>query len=298
MNSSPSPNFFAAGLRTYPDAMLHFSTLRLYARRIPPLFWLAGVVRYLVFRFRLSAENERYSAEQLPYLPPPILRHRVHGALDPESYVNAGRVLGARIVEALHDHAASGGNLHVLDFACGPGRIAAEVKKLEPNWQIKGSDIDQVAVAWARSHLHHVAEFSVNEASPPTAFPRDFFDAIYSVSLFTHLDEPAQLAWLAELHRVTKPGGWAVFTTHGATSLKSCTPDERARIARDGFAFRIDRTGWLKLDGLPDFYQTTFHSRAYVEHVWTRWFDIASYSEGGLEGHQDLIVLRRPKSDK
>lgn len=269
------------------------SSIRQFARRIPTLFWLVGVIRYWTFRARLGAENKRYAQHHFAHLPPPLLRHRVHGALDPESYINAGRVLGARIVETFREHGIGHDPVRVLDFACGPGRIAAEVKKLEPAWRIFGSDIDPSAISWAAANLQDVAEFSVNSATPPTSFATDFFDVVYSVSLFTHLDEPAQLLWLAELSRITKPGGLAVLTAHGARTLGSCSNSERARIARDGFAFRVDRTGRLKLDGLPDSYQTAFHARTYIERVWTRWFDIISYREGGLGDHQDLIVLRK-----
>lgn len=268
--------------------------LRRYARRIPLLFWVAGVVRYGVFRMRLRAENKRYALGQHSNLPPPVLRHRVHGALDPQSYENAGRVLALRIVETFREYGFGSSPAKVLDFACGPGRIAAEVKKLEPTWQLLASDVDQSAIAWALANLKGVAEFSVNESRPPTRFPSDLFDAMYSVSLFTHLDEASQFLWLAELSRTIKPGGLAIATVHGANTLDSCGPDERNRIAREGFAFRVGRTGWLKLDGLPNSYQTTFHSRAYIERAWTRWFEIVSYREGGLEGHQDLIVLRKP----
>ena len=60
-----------------------------------------------------------------------------------------------------------------------------------------------------------------------------------------------------------------------------------------GFAYRIDRTGRFKLDGLYDSYQTTFHTREYVERSWSRGFEVAEYTEAGLIGHQDLVILRR-----
>ncbi|HUP98725.1 MAG TPA: class I SAM-dependent methyltransferase [Usitatibacter sp.] len=261
-------------------------------RRIPPLYWLAGVTRYGAFCMQLRAEDRRHASGHFSHLPPPRLRHRVHGALDPESYANAGRIVGARIAETLLEHGIAT-NARVLDFACGPGRIAAAVKALQPSWGLNGSDLDQHAIAWATDYLGAVADFFVNRALPPSPFPAASFDAIYSVSLFTHLDEPTQLAWLEELERIAKPGGLVLVTTHGVATLGSCSDHERARFERDGFVFRVGRTGWLKLDGLPDTYQTAFHSRAYVERVWRRFFDVVDYREGGIAGHQDLVVLRK-----
>ena len=46
-------------------------------------------------------------------------------------------------------------------------------------------------------------------------FPDAYFDLIFNHSVFTHLDENYQDAWLAELERVTKPGGVLVLSVSG-----------------------------------------------------------------------------------
>ena len=46
-------------------------------------------------------------------------------------------------------------------------------------------------------------------------------------------------------------------------------------------------------DGLPAFYKAAFHTRAYVEREWLRFFDVLHYEEVGAEGHQDLILCRK-----
>ena len=223
-----------------------------------------------------------------------MLRFRVHGALDEASYAEAGRVVGSQIVEALTRHGVGLEGSTILDFACGPGRVAGEVKKRTASCRLHGSDIDPEAVEWANRHLREVGSFSVNPSLPPTAYQDAFFDIIYTVSLFTHLPEDAQIAWLAELARLVKPGGWVLATVHGKFTRASCTHEEMERLRERGIVYRMDRRGRFKLDGLPDSYQTTFHTREYVERVWTRWFHLAEYVEGGLGQHQDLVVLRRP----
>ena len=82
-------------------------------------------------------------------------------------------------------------------------------------------------------------------------------------------------------------------TVHGRFALQSCTPVEKVKLARYGYHFRVDHKGALKLDGLPDSYQTAFHTREYVQREWGRYFDIVSHHEGGLHGHQDVVVLRK-----
>jgi SAM-dependent methyltransferase len=171
--------------------------------------------------------------------------------------------------------------------------VTGELKNLTRGCDIFGSDIDAEAVQWACDHLPDAAVFSTNEPVPPTRYPDEHFDLICSISLFTHLDETMQNTWLAELRRMLKPGGILLASTHGRHTLASCTPTELNQLENHGMAFRVDRKGRFKLDGLPDFYQTTFHSRNYVARQWSRFFDVVDHRDGGLGGHQDLVVLRR-----
>jgi ubiquinone/menaquinone biosynthesis C-methylase UbiE len=158
---------------------------------------------------------------------------------------------------------------------------------------LTGSDIDAEAIAWAQENLGEIAAFHLNGSTPPTVFRDASFDVIYCSSLFTHLDEASQDAWLAELARVLRPSGVLLTTVHGRAASGPCTERERALLERDGIVFRVDHKGRFKLDGLPDSYQTTYHTRAYIERHWTRDFDMRAYREGGIHGHQDIVLLSR-----
>ena len=222
-----------------------------------------------------------------------MLRYRVHGALDESSYTLVGRAIASCLVQCLQSRAIATNDSAILDFACGPGRVAVELKKLIPACRLYGSDLDNEAIAWAQSHLADVGEFATNEVIPPTRYASNAFDVIYSISLFTHLDEPTQNLWLAELARMLKPGGTLLTTIHGTFARASCTTDELTQLDRNGIAFRVDRKGRFKLDGLPDFYQTTFHTRAYIAREWDKFFEVVDHIAGGLDQHQDLVILRR-----
>lgn len=265
--------------------------LRRAVRGIAPLYWLAGLMRYIAFARKLRKENRVYAAHPSA-LPPPMLRYRVHGALDASSYVFVGGLVAKGIFDAVRGAGGEWMHLAVLDFACGPGRVATELKKLAPTCRFEGSDIDREAIEWAQEHLRDVGVFQANEPLPPTRYADGRFDVIYSVSLFTHLDERAQDSWLEELARILKTGGLFVTTAHGRFATRSCSKRELRDIAERGIAYRVDRKGRFKLDGLPDFYQTTFHSREYIARRWGRFFELVDHVEGGLHGHQDLIVMR------
>ena len=273
--------------------MQNTSGLRQLAKKVAPVYWLVGFLKYLDFRRRLQAANLVYAEGGSPALPPPMLRYRVHGALDESSYIHAGKSIASCLMQCLQSQAIATNNSTILDFACGPGRVAVELKKLMPTCYLCGTDIDKEAIAWAQSHLPDVGEFATNEATPPTRYAADAIDVVYSISLFTHLDEATQNVWLAELARILKPGGTLLTTIHGALARASCTAEELTELDRNGIAFRVDRKGRFKLDGLPDFYQTTFHTREYVAKEWNKFFEVVDHIEGGLDKHQDLVVLRR-----
>jgi hypothetical protein len=75
--------------------------------------------------------------------------------------------------------------------------------------------------------------------------------------------------------------------------MDSCTTHELAELQRDGIVYRVDRKGRFKVDGLPDFYQTTFHTVDYVKKHWGRFLSVVDHVEGGLNGHQDIVVMRK-----
>lgn len=267
---------------------------RQLAKRIAPLYWLAGLWRYAGFRTQLARANRVDPGNSEARLPPPMLRYRVHRALDAESYLQNGQTIARCLVDALNAHGVDLKHLVVLDFACGPGRVISELAGATEACSLHGSDIDAEAITWARENLSSLAKFALNTTSAPTNYPGATFDVIYSVSLFTHLNAAAQDEWLAEMQRLLKPGGTLLVTTHGRLTLDSCTPAERAALQREGIVYRTDHKGRFKVDGLPDFYQTTFHTVDYVKRHWGRYFSVVEHLEGGLNGHQDMVVMRKP----
>ena len=181
----------------------------------------------------------------------------------------------------------------VLDFGCGCGRVTLAARgRLAPDAALCGTDIDPEAVEWCRAHYSGAACFVTNGELPPLPFHDTSYDLVYSVSVFTHLPEEMQLAWLGELRRVTRPGGFLLLSFHGE-SYQHCVPAaDREAYRRSGFYYlRVGDT-----PGLPDFYQAAFHTHGYVRSVWARYFDVLEIRPVWLEGMQDLAVCRRQPS--
>jgi ubiquinone/menaquinone biosynthesis C-methylase UbiE len=231
-------------------------------------------------------------------IPPPYLRARVHGGIGIESFEEAGRILASNVFEYLAQDIRAGPEYRVLDFGVGCGRVLRRLdvlcrEKSSPN-QIRwyGCDIDNRAIEWCQRYLSAIGEFIVNDPHPPLPFPDQYFDFIYSISIFTHLPEDMQFAWLGELNRVLKLGGNAILSAHSFDDLPRNHKENgqiKDQINR-GFHYNI---GIDKTEGLPDFYQVSYHTREYIQREWSKYFAIEEFKERGIANHQNLILCRR-----
>jgi SAM-dependent methyltransferase len=226
--------------------------------------------------------------DDAPY-PVANLRRRVHGADDLESFAEVGRTVANDLERYFLPANLEYRAARVLDFGCGCGRVLRFLPR-DRGWRIHGTDLDAEAISWCRQNLAHLATFSTNAPSPPLPYPAGFFDFVYSISVFTHLPEDLQLAWLEELRRVTRPGGYLLLSTHGEGLFHLVSRQGRRALRQSGFYY----CGVRKTEGLPAFYQTSFHHRQYIERQWSRFFAIVRIDENGIAGRQDAILCRRP----
>jgi SAM-dependent methyltransferase len=233
-------------------------------------------------------------------LPPPELRYRVSGTDTAEGFEAGGHLHALAFGNAL---ATKGLTYHdfsdIYDFGCGCGRVTRHLVRQAPGARIYGSDIDEPAIAWLRAHLPAV-DARVNEWLPPLPHASETFDLVIGFSVFTHLDEDYQDAWLRELWRVTKPGATLLLTVNGALSwawhregpLAGAVDLDQLETAleRDGFLFWRD-DGWAR--HFPDYYHTSFHLPAYLRSHWASGFDVHEVLEGAAAPTQDIVVLTR-----
>jgi SAM-dependent methyltransferase len=237
----------------------------------------------------------------VPELPGDDLRWRVAGHPDDVWFWKSGGMSVANIGTMLSIIGTSFADYpRALEFGCGCGRILLHMKEIAEKTELYGVDIDAEAIKWAQGHIPWV-KCSVNNGLPPLDFPDGHFDLIFNQSVFTHLDETYQDAWLAELVRVTKPGSALVLSVSGEhpfAELLKANWDGTADFAKlveqyrtKGIVF-IEDDSW---DGgpFPDFYHSTFHAPWYVFEHWSKFFDIKAYVTRGSLDFQDYLLLRR-----
>jgi ubiquinone/menaquinone biosynthesis C-methylase UbiE len=126
---------------------------------------------------------------------------------------------------------------HVLDVGCGPGTDTIALAQLVgETGRVTGVDHDPAMVSEAdrRAVEAGVADRAQHVVADATALPFEAasFDACRSERLFQHLVDPA--AALAEMVRVTRPGGWAAVleTDYATLSIETEEIDLERRLAR------------------------------------------------------------------
>ncbi|MGE5089282.1 MAG: class I SAM-dependent methyltransferase [Candidatus Levyibacteriota bacterium] len=230
-------------------------------------------------------------------LPDEARRFRVIGNRDGDGFLISGATDYHRIDRAMV--AVTGRHLadfgRVLDWGVGCGRVARHFPASRAQ-ALTGCDIDADNVAWCAAHLP--GRFVHCAIAPPLPFPDASFDAIYGISVFTHLREPMQLRWLEELARIAASGAIVAVTIHGraAIDFSRLSPAEHRRrvdeVRRSGIVFNGANS---QLDGHADHggeYVNVLHDADYVRRVWSRGFDILHILPGYIL-HHDLVMMRR-----
>jgi len=192
----------------------------------------------------------------------------------------------------------------ILDFGCGCARLGRMFKG-HPG-KVTGCDIDARHVEWINSNLTHMCAVKTepNEVLP---FEDGSFDAVISISVFSHITEASHRMYLAELARVTQPGAYLFLTTHGERAFTRVNEDEgmfriistnRDDLLPVAASMEAGRYTFIKqVAGHPtesDYdYGITFIPSSYIRAVWSEYFEIVDIVSGAIHDWQDIVVCRR-----
>ena len=145
---------------------------------------------------------------------------------------------------------------------------------------------------------HPLARFDCIDLDPPTPFADESFDLVYGISVFTHLSAADQDRWLAELQRITKPGGTVLMSVQGEIAFFRADSDLQRFLALEKEGFHIygrcpDLDEVMPEMKESDYYKNVFHSRRYIYEHWSRYFEIVDVIDAVIAGHQDFVIMRR-----
>src|SRR5687767_3602418 len=154
---------------------------------------------YRVYEALRSARpsREHTKSDGLP-VPPVRLRTTVAGTPGLAWFLESGRQQAAIIRDASARHGRSLQDVgRLLDFGCGCGRVLRHWSGLTGP-EVHGTDFNRRLVRWCHSNLPF-ASCAVNRLQPPLPYDAGSFDLVYAVSVFTHLPQDLESAWIDDL---------------------------------------------------------------------------------------------------
>jgi SAM-dependent methyltransferase len=219
---------------------------------------------------------------------------RVAGEARPEAFCFGGLTDFMRmdlLLESLFGRGFAGFP-RVLDWGCGCGRVIRYMDRVS-GVSATGADVDPDNIAWCRANLPH-ASYAHLPLHPPTSFAPASFDLIYGISVFTHLREKVQFAWLEELQRIAAPGAVLLMTVHGETALQYCRAPRSLLecLSRDGFVVTSENPQINDVIDDRTYYVNTAHDPGYLRAKWGRYFNVLRIIPGFL-GTQDVVVMQK-----
>ena len=266
--------------------------------KTPILNRIVAYIRYRYFLFNVNRIDRREKGKMVDSLgiaiPPAKLRYRVHGDLQSSAFLNVGKAVANNIKNQVRWCGIEFKDFQsVLDFGCGSARVMRYFIAEYPGKHYTGIDIDEELIGWCKNNIENV-NWLQTQPFPPTELPAGSFDFIYGISVFTHLDQAYQKAWLKELRRIIKPDGAIFLSTHGETYRKSLELDRNQvlEFEEKQFLFITRESDKYRLDGLPDFYQTAIQTQSQISRDWTEDFEIIGFFEGAVNQIQDAVILK------
>ena len=233
-----------------------------------------------------SGDLPVWGKDGLP-LPPARLQVLVSGTASPQ-FEQKGAEAAASIREILRRAGEDiDGCRAVLDFGVGCGRIARHWAGVSGP-EFHACDYNELLVRWCQENLPFLHTVK-NELEPPLPYDDGAFDLVYAYSVFTHLTEPLQHRWMAELVRVVEPGGRIVFSTHGDATRDQMEPSVEERYDRGELAVRFAGTPGSNLC-------SAFHPERWVRETLVPEFEVLDLVRGSAPGLgvHDIWTVRKP----
>ena len=169
-----------------------------------------------------------------------------------------------------------------------------------------GADIKLRHIEWMRLFLPANLKIFQSTILPHLPIEDNSLSLVTAFSVFTHIDD-LELAWLAEVRRILKPGGFFYATIHSERTwalmepgvpiydalihMRSHIPDYNVSELFLRGPMPKEKTVFF-WDTAQNYNCNVFHHLDYVKREWGRFFKIEEIIPGG-SGYQDVVLLRK-----
>lgn len=185
-----------------------------------------------------------------------------------------------------------------LDFGGCSGRVGRHFM-IDDLWESWVCDININYTDWMARYLPRINAFQ-NQPHAHLPFSDGYFDLVSAFSVFTHIDQ-GELAWLLELRRIVKPGGWLFITIADEYCWRLAREQDWLvdSIGNGGNAEALHQhlQGDIPADRFILRYHdetvynaNVFFRREYVRKAWGRFFKSVGFLPG-VHAHQTGVVL-------
>lgn len=222
---------------------------------------------------------------------------------NPKDYIEVGRRHFTQMFDALQSAGfVQTEGQRILELGCAAGRVLRNLRHAALSSEVWGTDISVPHIVWCRHHLSPPFRFFTNTTFPHLPVEDNYFDLVYAGSIFTHIGD-LEDAWLLELRRIVRPGGYLYITVHDNHTIDAVmsVPPEHwiytTNIRRQLDAFeqrtRFRESGFdMFLVSRDPGNTQVFHDLDYIRKNWGGVFDIVSVVPENM-CVQTGIVLRK-----
>jgi len=270
-----------------------------------PLVGLLRRNRYVYSAARKARTGARSFAPARAY---PGIRGRIHPndtMLEERSPVGAEqyRQGSLNVIEMIEESLNAAGRRWEeigtwLDFGCGYGRVLRNLVTRVPPARVYAADVTHEAVDFCAAEFG-VQPIHLDREAAAVELPE--VDFLYAISIVTHLTAQDARETLNLFGKTLKPGGIALFTTHGRRALERIERyGEQYAPLRSELTERVHHSGVAFVPypfALQDDYGMTWHSEAYVRQTMAELhgetLELILFEPHGLDDHQDVFAFRR-----
>jgi SAM-dependent methyltransferase len=189
-----------------------------------------------------------------------------------------------------------------LDFGCSSGRVIRVLAAAYPNVRWFACDPNGPAIDWANNNIPAV-EFFVSGNEPPLGLDAGSLDFAFAISIWSHFEPQLGGRWFDEMHRVIRPGGQLVFTTHGLTSIDhDGSSGRRSKAELEEILHGLYHQGWWYAPEFGDGgdwgvvnpgWGTAFLSPEWLLARLCPHWRVLEFAPGRNQANQDVYVLER-----
>lgn len=163
----------------------------------------------------------------------------------------------------------------IFDFGVGCNRVFGRIPSIQN--KLFGCDISKECINYCHNHFR--GKYFTCKHSPPLNFANEYFDFVWSYSVFSHLTFNLMHDWLKELKRVTKKNGFLVLTAHGDNMSKiflSSNPYLKTEYDRNGF-IEIEYEPLIiskELKYISSVYKNIYIKNSKMEEILSHYFEV------------------------